>query len=127
MIYIIDTYALIEYFIGSKKGRKVKEIISSKNRIITPECCIAELKGWCLCEKLDFDKVYQIVRKNTEIEPIFTEDWLQSAEIRYKMRKENQSFGLVDAIIVSKQKKYNARIVSGDIHFKNIKNTVYLK
>ena len=29
-MYLIDTYAWIEYFIGSKKGEQVKQIIENK-------------------------------------------------------------------------------------------------
>ncbi len=125
MRYIIDTYAWVEYLAGSKKGQRVKEIVHDlKNEIITPECCIAELKGWCIREKGDFERAYLIVRSNSKIESVFTEDWLECAELRAEMRKEKKipGFGLIDSIILSKQRRHGCMILTGDSHFKDLKN-----
>lgn len=46
MAYLLDTYAWVEYFIGSKKGEFVRGMVEDENSVIyTPECCLAELKG----------------------------------------------------------------------------------
>jgi len=128
MKYVIDAYAWVGYFIGSQKGRRVKKIVHDEgNSIITPECCLAELKGWCLREKRDFEKAYFIVRSNSEIDPIFTEDWLDSAEIRHEMRRKVKGFGLIDSIIVAKQRRYGCMIISGDEHFRMLKNVEYVR
>ncbi len=88
MVYLIDTYAWVEYFIGSKKGEKVKKIIEDENNVIlTPECCLAEIKGWAIRENMDFEELYNIVRKVSDIQCILTQDWLDAAVIRSEMRK----------------------------------------
>ncbi|MCD6456175.1 MAG: hypothetical protein J7K81_05235 [Methanophagales archaeon] len=44
-MHIVDTYAWIEYFIGSKKGEKAAVIIDDQNEpLITVECCLAEIR-----------------------------------------------------------------------------------
>lgn len=126
MTFIMDTYAWVEYLIGSRKGVQVQRIIESGEKLITPECCLAELKGWCIREKRQFKQAYHIVRTNSEIEPIFTGDWLKAADIRNKKRKQIPGFGLIDAIIVSKQAMHKAKILSGDPHFKSLKSVEYL-
>lgn len=128
LLYIIDTYAWVEYLVGSRKGERVKKILHGKDRTITPECCLAELKGWCLREGKDFDKAYAVVRMDTEIEPVHTDDWLEAAEIRHEMRKKKgiADFGLVDSIIVAKQRRNKGRIISGDRHFKDLKDIEYV-
>ncbi|MDD5616224.1 MAG: hypothetical protein PHH85_08480 [Candidatus Methanoperedens sp.] len=69
-VYLIDTYAWVEYFTGSKRGEKVKKIIENENNVIlTPECCLAELKGWAIRESMDFEELYSIVRKVSDIAP----------------------------------------------------------
>ena len=40
--YILDSYAWIEYFRGSKKGEKVREFIQNE-KCFTPSIVIAEL------------------------------------------------------------------------------------
>ncbi len=127
MKYVIDTYAWVEYFIGSGKGQKVKKIIHDKgNEIVTPECCLAELKGWCMRERRDFERAYLIIRSDSEIESIYTEDWLESAEIKHEVRRKIKDFGLIDSTIVAKQRRHGCTVLSGDKHFKTLKNVEYV-
>ena len=45
MLYIVDTYAWVEYLIGSKKGSILKKLREDdSNGFLTVECCLAELK-----------------------------------------------------------------------------------
>jgi hypothetical protein len=43
MKYVIDSYAWIEYFMGTKTGEKVKPIIENTEEKITPTICLAEI------------------------------------------------------------------------------------
>ena len=81
--YLLDTYAWVEYLIGSKKGIKVKKIIENeKNTLSTPENCISEIKLWCFANNEDFKKLFSIVKMGSVIEPINLTNWLKAAEIR---------------------------------------------
>ncbi len=125
-MYLIDTYAWIEYFIGSKRGEKVKEIIENEDNIIlTPECCLAEIKGWSIRENMDFDELYSIVRKISDVQCVITQDWLDAASIRSEMRKTMKDFGMIDALIIAQQKRMGCKIVSGDPHFEGSKDVVF--
>lgn len=126
-MYIFDTYAWIEYFVGSEKGALVNSIIEDRgNTIVTLECNIAELKGYCLRQGLDFDESYTIVRANSEIHSIYVENWTDAAQIRHDMRKTRKHFGMIDSLIIAFQKKYGGIVVTGDSHFKGLKNVIYL-
>jgi predicted nucleic acid-binding protein len=59
--YLIDSYAWIEYFIGSEAGEKVKPIIEDLEEKLTPTICLAEIyaktlevEGEELAEKQSF-------------------------------------------------------------------------
>ncbi len=126
-MYIIDTYAWVEYFIGSERGKKVKKIVENEdNTIITPECCLAEVKGWCIRESQDFDELYSIIRKISDIQCVLTQDWLDAAGIRSDMRKNMKDFGMMDALIVAQQRRIGCMVVSGDPHFKGRRDVVYV-
>lgn len=126
-MYLIDTYAWVEYFAGSERGKKVKEIIEDENNIIiTPECCLAEIRGWSIREKLDFDELYSIIRKISDIQCILTQDWLGAALIRSEIRKNRKDFGMIDALIMAQQKRMGFKVVSGDPHFKGIKDVIFV-
>ncbi|KAF5422391.1 MAG: putative nucleic acid-binding protein, contains PIN domain [Candidatus Methanomarinus sp.] len=127
LVYLIDTYAWVEYFIGSDKGKIVREILEDeKNVILTPECVLAELKGWAIRENIDFEELYQIVRKLSDIQCLTTNDWLDAASIRTEIRKNMKDFGMIDALIVAQQKRFNCKVISGDPHFEHIKNAMFL-
>jgi len=126
-MYLIDTYAWVEYFIGSNKGKVVKKVVEEeKNVIAAPECVLAELKGWAIRESIDFEELYTVVRKLSDIQCITTIDWLEAASIRSEMRKTSKDFGMIDALIIAQQKRLGYKIVSGDPHFENIEDTIFL-
>ncbi len=128
MIYIIDSYAWIEYFIGSEKGKVLKKLfLDKKNKFLTVECCLAEIMGWSLVNNQDFDQLFKIIRANSNIIQITKYDWIEAAKERFEQRKTQKDFGLIDAVILKKQKELNCRVISGDKHFKNLKNVVFIK
>ena len=127
MIYIIDTYAWIEYFKGSRQGFVLKKLLEdSKNKFITIECCLSELKGFCLKQDINFNKFYNIIKRNSIILPVMRDLWIKAAKVRFELRKKIKNFGLIDSILVAKQQEFKCKIVSGDPHFKNLKSIIYL-
>ncbi len=128
MIFIIDSYAWIEYFIGSKKGEVLKGLfLDKKNQFLTVECCLAEIKGWSLKNEQDFDQLFKIIRADSKIVQVIEYDWIDAAKEKFEQRKTQKDFGLIDAVILVKQKELNCKIISGDKHFKKLKNTIFLE
>ncbi|MCX9025301.1 MAG: PIN domain-containing protein [Candidatus Methanoperedens sp.] len=126
-VYLIDTYAWVEYFTGSKRGEKVKKIIEDENNVIlTSECCLAEIKGWAIRESMDFEELYSIVRKVSDVRCILTQDWLDAATIRSELRKTKKGLGMMDALIIAQQKRMGCKVVSGDAHFEELKDVVFI-
>ena len=128
MIYVIDTSAWIEYLLGSNQGLRIKKIFENRNnKYVTLECNIAEIKEYCLKKKVDFQKVYRIVRKQSYVFPILIEHWMSAAEIKTEMRKKHENFGLIDSLILAKQEEISAHVITKDNHFKGLKNVLYLE
>jgi len=127
MIYLVDSWAWIEYFIGSKKGLALKKLLDNKNhKFITMECTISELKCYCLRNDIDFNRMHITLKKNSVLLPVLTNHWLEAAQIRHEIRKKVKDFGLIDSILVAKQNELKCQIVSGDNHFKGMRNIVYI-
>lgn len=127
MLYIVDTYAWIEYFIGSKKGEILRKLLlDGKNQFLTVECCLAEIMGWTLINNQDFDKLFKVIRGNSRIIQLTEHDWIDSGKERFGQRKLQKDFGLIDAAILVKQKEFNCKLVSGDKHFKNLEKVVFI-
>lgn len=127
MIFIIDTYTWVEYFIGSKQGAKLQELFDNlRNKFITMECSLSELRGYCLKNNFNFEQMYSVVEKNSLVLPVLREHWINAAKIKHEIRKKIERFGLIDSILVAKQKELDCKIVTGDHHFKNLKNIVFV-
>lgn len=128
MYYIIDAYAWIEYFRGSKKGKKAAKIIdSSASELLTLETTLAEIKGWALRNNISFSELETIIRHNSDIEHLTSEDWLRASEIRYEIRKKIRDFGFFNAVLLAVQERIKCKILTGDPHFAKLKDVVFLK
>lgn len=127
MLYILDSYAWVEYFTGTEKGRKVKALFENpKNRFITIECCIAELMGWSIKNNIDFHCVLKTIEANSDISPVLRDEWIDAAVIKSEMLKNVKDFGLIDAILIAKQRRLNSRIVTADLHFKGLRDIEFI-
>ncbi len=119
MQIIVDSYAWIEYFKASAKGAKAKSFIEKEtNELFTLDVCLAEIKFWAIEEKLDFEEIKRTILSNSVVIESFSSDWLEAAQIKFEKRKNRKNFGLIDALILAKQKQLNATILTGDTHFK---------
>ena len=126
--YIIDTHAWVEYFVGSDKGEVLKKLfLNKRNNFFTVECCLAEIKGWALKSNKDFEELFGIVRANSHILSVEESDWIRAAEERFEQRKTQKNFGLIDSVILVKQKEFACKIISGDKHFEGMKNVAFMK
>jgi len=124
LIYILDTYFWIEYFFGRLNSSVNRTI--SKSKIITMECSLGELSSYCTRKGLDYNKCYRIIRKKSIILPVLREHWVSAGKLKPEMRKDRQGFGLIDAILLAKQQELKCRLVTGDPHFKGLKNIMFL-
>ena len=127
IVYIIDTYAWIEYLNGTSKGEKLRSLfIEPNSRFVTLESTLSEVYSHCIRESMNFSKVYELIKSNSIILPILKEHWLDAANIKNEVRKTVKDFGLLDAILIARQRDLNGNIITGDTHFKNMKNVVFI-
>ena len=125
MIAIVDTSAWLEYFRGSPKAAKLRVLIlEGLTKLITLDCCLAELKAVALRDGLDFAGMFRVIKADSIILPILQENWLLAAGIRHEMRKKQPTFGMIDALILARQKTLKAHLMTMDSHFKGLKNVI---
>jgi predicted nucleic acid-binding protein len=122
---IIDAYAWIEYFFGSEKGKKVRDVME-KNECYTLESNLAEIYEWSKKNEEDFLFLQKIIIVKSRILSINRKDWLRGVEIKLEKRKKQKDFGLIDGLMLAKQEELKCGLITGDKHFKSIKNIIYL-
>ena len=124
MNIVFDTYAWIEYFLGSEKGKIVESYM--KENIITPFIVLLELsyradkEGWYFKQYLEFIKV------NSKITGLTEEFILKFGQLYNKTKKDISGIGMADVIILLTAIEENAKILTGDQHFKNLGRVIFL-
>ena len=125
--FLFDTYAWIEYFLGSNEGEIVKKLLEKEN-ISTSIISIAELSDKYYREGLikEWDKRYSYIINKSNILQISLEIAKNVGLSKYTFRKKDKSVGIADSIIFETAKQHNLIIVTGDPHFKDIDNLFFL-
>lgn len=127
MRYVADSYAWVEYLKGSEPGERVKEIIEDEGKsIFTSVLTIAEVISMLTRENADCEIAYEYIlsiSRCVAIDEGFAKD---AGRIHAQLRKKIKDFGLVDAFVLLLAKKLKAKILTGDEHFRNFKETVMI-
>jgi predicted nucleic acid-binding protein len=129
MRYIIDSYAWIEYFMGTKSGEKVKPIIEGLEEKITPTICIAEVYAKALKVEGEekAEKLKRFIKEGSALASLDESIALKAAKIDNEMKKKIKGWGLADSIVYATGLIKKAKIVTGDLHFKNLKHVIFIK
>jgi predicted nucleic acid-binding protein len=125
--YLFDTYAWIEYFIGSDEGSIVKRLLDSEN-VSTSIISLAELSDKYFREKLfdEWQERYDFIINKSTVLPISLENAKKVGQKKWELRNKGESLGLADSLIIQTAEENNLIIVTGDPHFKTIGNVRFL-
>ena len=122
MTVLVDSWAWIEYFKGSSAGVKAKEIIESSQKVLLSTINVSEIYLFLLRNKpADAERLIKFIIDSSFITPLTTSIALKAARIKHM-----QKIGLADAIVAATAEENNAKILTGDDDFKNMKNVIYL-
>lgn len=129
MRYVIDSYAWLEYFMGTKTGEKVKALIEGQEEKITPTVCLAEVYAKTLrVENQELtEKQRAFIKEKSVLAPLDELVALESAKIQSTMKGKIEGWGLVDSIVYATGQIKKAEVITGDEHFKNLKNVIFIK
>jgi predicted nucleic acid-binding protein len=131
---VIDSYAWIEQFTGSANGKKVKEILENADELYTPDLVLAEVARKYIRSNVDdntINKRLQQIANNSKIVSLDPKLAFESAkcyrEIEESARKNKfNTPSLADAIVLASARMLNAKVLTGDQHFKNLPDTVWI-
>jgi predicted nucleic acid-binding protein len=131
--YIIDAYAWIEYFKASSFGEAAKKYIESKT-VVTPSIVIAEVSRKLQKEiRLGNEtpegrlKRLEFIRATSQIIALDFDLAAEAGKINVEKGREARGWGLADSIILCTAKKTKGKVVTGDEHFRNMEDTIFIK
>ena len=126
--YVIDAWAWVEYLIGSEFGARVNEILDEEgNEVYTCAITLAEVISKVAREGRDAKAAYTLLSGNSQFVNADEELSLEAGLLHFEMRKTVKDFGLADAYVLATARKFKSKILTGDPHFKNMKEAVLIK
>ena len=131
--HIIDSYAWIEYFKASNEGENAKRYVEDEGSA-TPSIVVAEVSGKLLKEveagretREQRTGHLEFIRSTSQILPLTFDTAAKAGEIDVEMKKRVRGWGLADSIILTLTRSANAKVVTGDEHFRSLKEAVLIK
>ncbi|MBC8520909.1 MAG: PIN domain-containing protein [Methanomicrobia archaeon] len=123
---LIDSFAWIEYFMGTKKGEEVKEVVESDVQLYTSPIVIAEIYSKSLRTDGRAEERRNFIVKRCAIILIDEEIAVEAAKIHAEAKKTMEDFGLADAFVLASARYKNVNVLTGDPHFKDYSESVML-
>jgi predicted nucleic acid-binding protein len=129
---VIDTYAWVEYLIGSTKGALAKKYIEGGSAF-TPSIVIVELRKWYLKEieagrrsDEEMQKHFDFIQSITELLPLDYSLALKAGEVNFTMKKRKKDWPIADSVVLASARHHSANVISGDPHFKNLPEAIFI-
>jgi len=125
--YVIDAYAWVEYLVGSEAGDKVRVVLEEENNeVYTCAVTVAEVVSKTARENRDFEAAYDILLSNSQVVNVDEEISKEAGMLHSEMRKTKRDFGLADAYVLAVAKRIKAKVLTGDLHFKGVKEAILI-
>lgn len=130
MKYVIDSYAWLEYFMGTKSGERVKSVIdSTEDENFTPSICVAEVYAKAL--KVEDEGMAEsrrtFMRTSSAIVPLNESIAVQAAKIDVALKKTVDGWGLADSIVLATARSKGCKVLTGDKHFDGLDDVVLIE
>lgn len=124
---IVDSYAWIEYFKASGKGLEVKNFIENgQNEIFIVSVIISEVISSIKRQDMDTLQAANVITSFANFIELTKEDLVNIGLLHAEMRKKLKDFGLGDSFILFSARKTGAKILTGDPHFKGMKEAIMI-
>ena len=135
MILTIDTFAWLEVIRGTPAGATVRSKIQEAEEALTPSIVLAELAGALHRNGLSDDLIAQelvAIRETSQILPIEANVSIAAAHAldEHRSRAKHRRIavpGIVDALILATAREQNAGLLTGDPHFQDFPETIWVQ
>ncbi len=131
---MIDSYAWIEQFTGSTNASKVKDTLENAEELYTPDVVLAEVARKYIRDNVadNITKTrLQQIGDNSKIVYLSPKLAFESAKCyselaEHARKNKNNKPSLADAIVLATARALNAKVLTGDQHFKSLPETVWI-
>jgi len=122
----LDSFAWMEYFMGTLKGGKVKRFIDDDLQLYTSPIVIAEIYSKSLRTDGRAEERKDFILKRCALVLLDENIAIEAAKIHAENKVKIPDFGLADAIILASARSRKTKVLTGDPHFKNFEDASML-
>jgi predicted nucleic acid-binding protein len=125
---VVDSFAWIEYFAGTKPGEMVAKYIESANSI-TPTIVIVELSSKYAGLQQDFAPKLKFISLKSRVIALDQQIAVEAGGINAERKRKIARWGMADSIILATARMHEVRVLTGDEHFRDLagKEAVMIK
>ena len=125
---MVDAWAWIEYLVGSEFGIKLREVLNEDgSEVYTCAITLGEVISKVAREGRDVEAAHNMLLSNSQIIDADEELSKLAGLLHAEMRKKEKDFGLADAYVLATAKKLKSKVLTGDLHFRNVKEAILIK
>ncbi len=124
MTVLIDSWAWVEFFAGTEIGEKVKAyVMDADQEIVVSSINLAEIYRLALdrFDEQTAEKRRRAMMARCYLIPVDEEIAVRGAKLRHE-----RDWGLGDALIYATAVREGAEVLTGDPHFKGLKDVIFL-
>ena len=123
---MLDSFAWMEYFMGTPEGEKVQKLVDDDLQLYTSPIVLAEIYSKSLRTDGKAEERKDFIIKRCAVVAFDVKIAVEAAKIHAQNRVKNNDFGLADAIILASARSRKIRVLTGDPCFKDFKDAVML-
>ncbi len=120
---LFDTSVWIEFFQGTERGKKVRNYLKAEENF-TSMITFAEVINWCLRNNLEkkIDTYVNAIKKVSKVLDVDENIVTLAGRLNFEKKKIVRNWGMMDSFILATSLLYNLKILTKDLHFKDLEN-----
>jgi len=123
---VVDSWAWLELFGGSAKGKEVEGRMSSARSVFTTALTLAEVVSVTARRKQPAEKAYEVIQSNSRIVAPTAEDSFLAGKLHAEIKSTRRNFSLADSFVLQAARKLDAKVITADPDFKGIEEADFL-
>ena len=123
---LLDSFAWMEYFMGTQEGEKVRRFVDDDMQLYTSPIVIAEIYSKSLRTDGNAEERKDFIIKRCALIVLDEIIAVEAAKIHAEKKIKTPDFGLADALILASARNRKIKVVTGDPHFKDFKDAVMM-
>lgn len=124
--YVVDSWAWIEYFDGTKVGKRVDEITLNAEAF-TSAVTVAEVLSKSERQGKDTARIFDFIASLSKIINIDADLARAVGSLHARIKKDVPNFSLADAFALQLAKSVGAKVLTGDPDFEGMKDAEFLE